>query len=133
MVLDGGCLCEAVRFRLDAQDAVVDYCHCRFCQRASGAPVVAWAQVVPQQFTLLAGTPCSFASSSDNDRHFCGRCGSQLFMTDHRGRSVGVTVASLDRPEDLAPASHGWTAARMPWLEIGDDLPRYCQDPPHDS
>lgn len=133
MNLEGGCLCGTVRYRIDAARAIVDYCHCRTCQRASGAPVVAWAQVAPESFELVAGVPRRFASSAGCDRHFCADCGAQLYMTDHGDRSVGVTVASLDAPDRLAPASHGWTASRMPWLDIDDDLPRYSRTPPHDE
>ena len=43
MVTDGGCLCGAVRYRLEGPPLHADYyCHCRMCQRAAGAPVVAW-------------------------------------------------------------------------------------------
>jgi hypothetical protein len=133
MMLEGGCLCGAVRYRIDASDGIVDYCHCRTCQRAAGAPVVAWVQVAPERFALTAGTLASFASSPGCDRHFCARCGTQISMTDHGGRSVGVTVASLDQPDRLAPSSHGWTSAQLEWLAIKDDLPRYPQTPPHDE
>jgi hypothetical protein len=133
MMLEGGCLCGAVRYRIDADDGIIDYCHCRTCQRAAGAPVVAWVQVAPERFAQTAGALASFASSHECDRHFCARCGSQISMTDHDGRSVGVTVASLDQPDRLVPASHGWTSSRMPWLVIDDGLPRYEDSPPHDE
>jgi hypothetical protein len=133
MDLEGGCLCGAVRYRIDATGGIVDYCHCRTCQRAAGAPVVAWVQVAPDRFALTSGKAAHFASSPECDRHFCPHCGSQIFMTDHVGRSVGVTVASLDAPEQIVPKSHGWTASQIPWLVIDDDLPRHRQTPPHDG
>jgi hypothetical protein len=132
MTLEGGCLCASVRYRLDPAGALVDYCHCRTCQRSSGAPVLAWAQVPPAQFSLRAGSPARHVSSPDGVRYFCDQCGTQLFMTDRDGRSVGVTVASLDEPDRLAPAAHGWTASKVSWLVIGDDLPRHEGDPPYD-
>lgn len=42
---DGGCLCGRVRFRVTAEALDSGYCHCRMCQRNSGAPTVAWAQL----------------------------------------------------------------------------------------
>lgn len=39
---DGGCLCGKLRFRVTAAPLDAGYCHCRMCQRNSGAPVVAW-------------------------------------------------------------------------------------------
>lgn len=133
MTREGGCLCGTVRYSVETGGAIVDYCHCRLCQRASGAPVVAWLQVAPGRFALTAGSTASHASSATCERHFCGRCGSQIFMTDRDGRSVGVTVASLDKPEAVEPATHGWTSSQMPWLVIADDLPRSPGDPPYDA
>ncbi|WP_456237657.1 GFA family protein, partial [Geminicoccus flavidas] len=44
--MEGGCLCGAVRYAIELEeDDLADYCHCRECRRASGAPVVAWVQV----------------------------------------------------------------------------------------
>ncbi len=37
-VLTGGCQCGAVRFALSAPPAKISICHCRMCQKASGAP-----------------------------------------------------------------------------------------------
>ena len=41
--LVGGCLCGAVRYRA-ARMARAGLCHCRMCQKASGAPVVAFGK-----------------------------------------------------------------------------------------
>jgi hypothetical protein len=41
LTLEGGCLCGAVRYRLNGEIEESAYCHCRTCQRQSGAPVVA--------------------------------------------------------------------------------------------
>ena len=36
--LEGGCLCGAVRYRIGVEPRNADYCHCRMCRRAGGAP-----------------------------------------------------------------------------------------------
>jgi hypothetical protein len=38
---EGGCLCGAVRYQISFEPRSADYCHCRMCRRAAGAPVVA--------------------------------------------------------------------------------------------
>ncbi len=131
--LAGGCLCGGVRYAIEVeQDDVADYCHCRECRRASGAPVVAWVQVSLARFQVTAGQARSFASSTAAARWFCGSCGSQLYMTDHASRSVGVPIASLDEPDQVRPRLHGWYEERIPWFDTKDELLRFPRHPPYD-
>ena len=133
MRLDGGCLCGQVRYRLEARAGDgVDYCHCGQCRKASGAPVTAWIQVPPGRFAITRGKPQGYRSSDRGTRWFCPDCGGTLQMTDPQDRSVGVPLGSLDDPGALAPTVHGWTASRVAWLHIADDLPRHEADPPYD-
>ncbi len=37
--ITGGCLCGAVRYESEEPPTDSNYCHCRICQRTSGAPV----------------------------------------------------------------------------------------------
>jgi hypothetical protein len=131
--LDGGCLCGKIRYRVSPEPGdVADYCHCTQCRRASGAPLTAWLQLPPWRFHLTAGRPKSFSSSAHSTRFFCPDCGSQLYMTDQAGRSVGITLGTLDAPEDVRPTVHGWTKHLLSWLNIVDNLPRYDDFPPYD-
>lgn len=132
--LRGGCLCGQVRYAiapLPSQTSIIDagYCHCRLCQRASGAPVVAWATVRRAALHMLAGTGTTYASSAKGRRTFCPRCGTALFFTHaDQPDTVDITLASLDDPAALTPAYHIWTQQRQPWLALHDALPRYMQD-----
>ena len=133
MKLEGGCLCGAVRYRVEALASdVADYCHCSQCRKASGAPVVAWIQVPPDRFAVTKGEARAFRSSARAQRWFCGECGGQVYMTDDEGRSVGVTLGSLDDPSAVKPTVHGWASAQISWLCLTDDLPRYEREPPYD-
>jgi hypothetical protein len=123
--LTGGCFCGAVRYRA-AGVKRTSYCHCRMCQKASGAPVVAFLAVPVQGFTLISGTMTAYRSSEKAVRHFCGRCGTQLtFRLVDNPVEIDVNLATLDHPERLAPADHIYTASAMPWLRIEDGLPRH--------
>jgi hypothetical protein len=132
-ILVGGCLCQAVRYEVDVDgDEVVDYCHCRACRKASGAPLTAWVQVAPAAFRVICGAAVGFASSARALRWFCGGCGSPVYMTDAEGKSVGVTVGTLDEPGAVRPSVHGWEGERVAWLNVVDGLPRYRQAPPYE-
>ena len=62
-IFTGGCLCGAVRYRITAAPVEALYCHCRMCQRAHGAPVIAWLTVPLDSFAVTAGNPAAYPSS----------------------------------------------------------------------
>lgn len=131
--LSGGCLCGRVRYQAESDGAIVDYCHCDSCRRSTGGATVAWMQVRLDRFRVTAGAAAAFSASPRATRHFCAACGSQLHMTDPEGRSVGVTVGTLDDKNAVTPAAHGWDGDRPRWLCLSDDLPRFAGDPDYDA
>src|ERR1700741_1769018 len=76
--LTGGCLCGQVRYRITAEPVEALYCHCRMCQRAHGAPVIAWLTVPFEAFSVTGGSPTAYRSSAKAFRHFCSACGTPL-------------------------------------------------------
>jgi hypothetical protein len=132
--LDGGCLCGAVRYRISAEPRHADYCHCRMCQRASGAPVVAWLTVARAGVAWTKREPAVYRSSPHAERLFCPACGTQLaFREIAAPDELDVTLASLDVPEAVRPGHHIWTSSRIGWFEIADELPRYPERGPGSS
>lgn len=122
----GGCLCRAVRYRIDGDRVDAGYCHCRLCQHSAGAPVLAWATFPIDSFSITRGKPKRYDSSRRAFRQFCGRCGTQLTFRKSRGaRFIDVNVVTLDRPDAIAPEYHIWTASRIPWFQVRDRLRRH--------
>jgi hypothetical protein len=123
---DGGCLCGALRFRVTLAPLDSGYCHCRMCQRNSGAPVVAWVTFPTASFSWIAGAPGTFASSTHGERNFCGRCGSYLvFMSTKAPAEISVNTASFDNPAAYPPKKHIYAQSRISWFHTDDDLPSY--------
>lgn len=125
-VHEGGCLCGKVRFRVSAPALDSGYCHCRMCQRNSGAPVVAWATFPVENFSWIVGQPGTYASSSRARRSFCKACGSYLvFQSTEFPHEVSVNTASFDSPEAFPPRKHIFAKTRIPWFCTADELPIY--------
>jgi hypothetical protein len=123
---EGGCLCGQVRFQATAQPIDAGYCHCRMCQRNSGAPAVAWVIFPAASFRWIAGTPATYKSSARARRSFCANCGSYMvFTTEECPAEVSVNTASLDDPNSCPPRMHIFTESRIPWFSTYDELPRY--------
>ena len=125
--LEGGCLCGAVRYRISSEPRSADYCHCRMCRRAAGAPVVARLTVAHAAFAWIKGKPAVYRSSAEAERLFCPACGTQLALRDEPDH-LDVTLASLDDPAAVRPSCHIWTASRIAWFDTADDLPRYPEN-----
>ncbi|HLF24179.1 MAG TPA: GFA family protein [Burkholderiales bacterium] len=129
--LSGGCLCEAVQYRITLPLLDAGYCHCRLCQKSSGAPVLVWLTVPVQGFSYTKGVPVTFRSSSYSQREFCGGCGTQLvFRKSSMPKTVDVTVASLADPSRVAPEYHIWRHSRIGWFDTADWLPRHDDNGP---
>jgi hypothetical protein len=120
----GGCLYGAIRYQISAEPRSADYCHCSMCRRAAEARVVARLTVANESFAWTTGQPAVYRSSPKAERLFCPKCGTQLALHDEPDY-LDVTLASLDTPETVRPSYHIWTASRIGWFEIADDLPRY--------
>jgi len=125
-VYEGGCLCGALRYSSSAAPSDTGYCHCRLCQRSTGAPVLAWASFPVEAFRYTRGEPARYASSSHGHREFCATCGTQIAYRESKGASsVDVNVGSLDDPAAAPPRCHIYCASRIPWLDTRDALPRH--------
>jgi hypothetical protein len=128
---DGGCLCGQVRFRVTGPLLDSGYCHCRMCQRNSGAPVVAWATFSAASFSWIAGEPGTYASSAQAKRQFCAACGSYMvFRSDSNPAEISVNTASFDDPSAFPPRMHIFTESRIPWFHTDDDFPSHAGPSP---
>lgn len=124
-VYTGGCLCGAVRYEARGTPHEPQMCHCRMCQRASGAPVLAFASFERNAFRYVRGEPRVYRSSRLALRSFCPQCGTSLAFEYAAGDpSIGITLASLDDPECIVPTVHWGVESMLTWLQFGDDWPR---------
>ena len=76
--VEGGCQCGAVRYRLKASPLTVYNCHCKDCQRFSGA---AWSMsmfVRDEDFEVLSGQTVRYDRKANSGNviamNFCAHC-----------------------------------------------------------
>jgi hypothetical protein len=129
MTRDGGCLCGAVRFKAEGEPINVRLCHCRLCQKAMGSPFFARA-LFPQDAITVQGETGRYPTSERLDRVFCKKCGTRLFAWRTDGTAAGIALATFDDRHAFAPTEHIWLSAKMDWVRLNDDLPRYQEGPP---
>jgi len=128
-IISGGCLCGACAYSTRAAPIDIRACHCRICQKATGAPFYARVRVPLDQLSIKG--PIGWYSSSEGLRRgFCPRCGTSLFSERAETNSIGLTMGSLDDPDRFQPTMHIFTASKQIWLKLADDLPCYEDFPP---
>src|SRR6516165_10171399 len=96
--LTGGCQCGAVRYRVEATPTGTSVCHCRMCQKAGGAPFMAFADVPTEAFVVTRGALATFRSSEIAERGFCAACGTPLTYRLLDGGYTEVTLGSFADP-----------------------------------
>ena len=128
-VVSGRCFCGSIRFEVDGPERYACLCYCESCQRAAGAPVVAWATYRKKSFRLTHGRMHLYSSSRGVTRGLCNHCGSCItYENEKRPAEVDITLGTLDDPSGPRLRSHIWTEDKQPWMRIGDDLPVYARN-----
>jgi hypothetical protein len=127
----GGCTCRAVRYRLTDQPMIVHCCHCRWCQRESGASFALNAMIEFDRMELLSGTVEVIDTPSDSGKgqriSRCPQCRVALWSNYAGGGDLCrfVRVGTLDEPDRFAPDIHIYTASKQPWVVIPVGAPAF--------
>ena len=126
-LIEGGCLCGGVRYRLGGQPTHICDCHCVDCRRASGAPFITWGIVRRSTIEVVSGDARKVPFAG-RIRVFAACCGTQLFFLDDEGsETADVSICSLDDPAPFAPEIAIWTEDRLPWVHLEASRPAFRQ------
>ncbi len=128
-VIEGGCTCGAVRYRLTAAPMYVHCCHCTWCQRETGAAFALNAIVEAPCVELLSGsleaTGLPSASGNGQVLQRCDNC--RVVVWSHyagAGDKVNfVRVGTMDDPSLAPPDIHIYTSTKQPWVTLNDGAP----------
>jgi len=125
--MTGGCLCGRVRYTLTGEPIRSYVCHCRDCQRSSGAPFVA-GMGFPAASVNLRGELKTFdvvgGSGQIVHRNFCPNCGSWVTGTNNP-EFVSVLAGTLDDPNAFEPEFEQFCDFAQPWVSAGGERERY--------
>ena len=133
-ILNGGCLCGAVRYRVHGQPFHVTHCHCISCRKASGAAFLTWFTVRLIELEWLSEKPVYYHSSTAVQRGFCPHCGATLsYQHESDPDDIDITAATLDAPEQLAPEFHAWWQEHLDWGEPAKQAALPVHERSHDG
>ena len=131
--LAGGCTCRAVRYVMTSAPLFVHCCHCRWCQRESGAAFALNALIETDRLQLLTGPVdlVSTPSASGKGQRIarCPRCHVALWShySGFGERVSFVRVGPLDEPDRFPPDVHIFTESRQPWVSLAPGARAFTQ------
>lgn len=127
--LEGGCTCRTVRYRMTAKPLFVHCCHCRWCQRETGASFALNAMIESDRVVLLSGAPEVVLTPSNSGKGQkiarCPQCRIALWSNYGGAGDVVrfVRVGTLDKPDRLPPDIHIFTSSKQPWVVLPRGTP----------
>ena len=129
--LAGGCDCRYVRYRMTTRPLFVHCCHCRWCQRESGASFALNALIESDRVELTAGEVLMVDTPSESGLgQQVARCPKCLvcLWSHYAGSGPAVKfvrIGTLDDPDALPPDIHLYTASKQPWVVLPEGTPAF--------
>jgi hypothetical protein len=125
--MEGGCDCRSIRYRMTSAPLIVHCCHCRWCQRESGASFALNAMIESDRVVVTGPEPELIDTPSNSGRGQkiarCPRC--KVAVWSHYAGSGALTrfvrVGTLDNPDALPPDVHIFTASKQPWVTLSPE------------
>ena len=131
--LEGGCDCSEVRYRMSSYPMFVHCCHCRWCQRETGASFALNAMIESERL-YLAGDELDVVDTPTNSGKIqkivrCPKC--RIAVWSHyagMGDDISfVRVGTLDYPDLIRPDVHIFTESKQPWIVLAPGIPVFKQ------
>jgi hypothetical protein len=126
---EGGCTCRWVRYRMVTRPLFVHCCHCRWCQRETGASFALNAMIEADRVHVLQGevdvvnTPSNSGKGQKISR--CPKCRIAVW-SNYAGAGDAVRfvrVGTLEEPDRLPPDIHIFTSSKQPWVVLPPTTP----------
>ena len=130
---DGHCTCGALRYRMTSTPLFVHCCHCRWCQRETGAAFALNAMIEADRVVLLLGEPEVVNTPTNSGKgqkiSRCPHCRIALWSNySGAGDAVRfVRVGTLEEPDRLAPDIHIFTDSKQPWVVLPTGTPAVAE------
>lgn len=131
--VEGGCDCTAIRYRMESKPLFVHCCHCKWCQRESGASFALNAMIESDLVINLGAEPDLIHTPSDSGLgQLIARCPKCKVAVWSNYAGAGpimkfVRVGTLDNPDVCPPEIHIFTQSKQPWVNLQDGAPAVAE------
>jgi hypothetical protein len=122
-MLEGSCLCGAIKWQASAEPRSVHHCHCSMCRKWTGAAFATLAWFPRSAVQWRGPAPLLFRSSPIALRSHCHACGTSLYLAYDGKDELGIAIGSMQNPEVVVPTHHYGSEGRLSWVDTGTALP----------
>ncbi len=126
-LLEGGCACGAVRYRLASDPLFVHCCHCLNCQRQTGSAFAINMLIEADRLEVLTGELQPVDAPRDDGSmqriYRCPSCQIAVYSEYTRPEVRFVRAGTLDTPSSVAPDIHIFTKSKLPWVTLPESVP----------
>jgi hypothetical protein len=127
-VLDGGCLCGAVKFCVKQAPLRTLVCHCTFCQRMTGSSFYANSVFPVEAVEFNDGEIRKYEHTSDVSGkkvyvEFCPTCGTTVGLTFERWPNLrALSRGCYDNPDAVEVAANIWTRSAQSGVALPAEI-----------
>ena len=130
-VHEGGCLCGAVRYRVEGQpDEVqgVGICHCTFCKRRTGSAFGVGAYFPNTSVKIISGELKTYEYRSDETgrwlrMEFCPTCGTTVTWIGEWSPGLrAIGLGTFDDPDWVKPKWAVFARSAVQWVVHPKDM-----------
>jgi hypothetical protein len=131
-MLNGSCLCGAVRYSLTQQPSQFYFCHCQQCQKVTGSSFA--ANIIADVDSISWSSGEHLLTHFDHptrafSKTVCSICGSGLPHVNKSKSSLVVSAGSLDQVPTIEPRAILFIAESPAWLSTGLSAVKYATYP----
>ena len=124
--LSGRCRCGKVKWKTSEPVLWSGHCHCDSCRRATSSAFTSFFGVPRKSVEWFGDLTTQESSNGRVARMFCSSCGSQMTCQSTLWPDeTHLYAATMDQPELFEPRAHFHFNEKLPWVHLGDDLPKY--------
>lgn len=125
-MIEGSCLCGAVRFSAARISGIVE-CHCSMCRKAAGGHAGFFFVAMRDEVTWQGADKLTrYESSPGLVRSFCARCGTAMTGANLKmpDETIILTANALEGEVPARVIAQEYCASKASWAEGHDGAPR---------
>jgi len=130
----GNCLCNQIKFRLNAEPITVVACHCTNCQRRSGGALQLSMYVFRDSLEVIAGVFSIVTTTAEDGQEYrnniCASCQTRLWSESVTPSPYAdLRPSTLELAKTFNPVAHVFVRSALPWFVFPDGVARYETKP----